>query len=212
MQPGHHSPADLQTLKRAGTQVLAYLSLGEDTGPPAPWQRPRRNPDWGGHYVHLSHPGWHEHVLNTAAALFQTGFGGLFLDTLDTVDLFPEERDALLELVTALRRLSRTSYLMANRGFALLPELASRVDGLLFESFSSAWRPEGGYGALAAHDLRCNARVARKLRRSSLELYALDYADSPALAAFARARARRHGLVSAVSDRHLTRLEAAAPA
>ena len=37
LQPDHYSPADLRRLRQRGVQPLAYLSLSEDTGPPAPW-------------------------------------------------------------------------------------------------------------------------------------------------------------------------------
>jgi polysaccharide biosynthesis protein PelA len=44
------------------------------------------------------------------------------------------------------------------------------------------------------------------LEGQGIDLYALDYADTPALEAFARDRARSHGLVSLLSNRDLTRL------
>lgn len=47
LQPDFYSAAELSRLRKAGVEPLAYLSLSEDQGPPAPWQRPERNPDWG---------------------------------------------------------------------------------------------------------------------------------------------------------------------
>lgn len=206
LQPSHYTGAQLRGLKAAGTQPLAYLSLGEDVGPSAPWHRPESNPMWGGHYVFAAHSGWSASVLHAAQGALDRGFGGFFLDTLDVVDLFPEERAPLLELVARLRAL-KPSYILANRGFALFPELAEHVDGLLFEAFSSTWHPSGGYRALAPNDLLYNVEVLESVGETGLELYALDYADTPELSAFARARAQTHGLVSLISNRDLTRLE-----
>ena len=61
-------PDELAWLRAREVQPLGYLSLSEDQGPPAPWQRPERNPDWGGAFVHVGHPGWVEHVVGQAKA------------------------------------------------------------------------------------------------------------------------------------------------
>lgn len=214
LQAAHYTDEAVGALKAAGTSPLAYLSLGEDTGEDAgedkgeaaPWRRLERNPDWHGHYVRAAHPGWAEQLLKQAEALLARGFEGFLLDTLDTVDLFPEDRDAYLALVAALRRVAPQGYLLANRGFSLLPELTEPIDGLLFEAFSSIWGRGGGTQALSPRDLLLNTERVAAVETLGLGLYALDYADTPALEAFARDRARAHGLVSLISNRELTRL------
>lgn len=210
LQAAHYSGEAVGALKAAGTSPLAYLSLGEDTGEDmgelVPWRRLERNPDWHGHYVRAAHPGWSAQLLGQAEALLARGFEGFLLDTLDTVDLFPGDRDAYLALVAALRRVAPQGYLLANRGFSLLPELAEQVDGVLFEAFSSTWARGGGTRALPPRDLLLNTERAAALEALGVARYALDYADTPALEAFARDRARSHGLVSLISNRELTRL------
>lgn len=204
LQPGYHAPFELAELKAGGTEPLAYLSLSEDTGPPAPWQRRESNPDWGGHYVDLTHPGWQELVHMRTIAALELGFNGLFLDTLDLPARFPSEEEPLIELVAAARNAVGSGYLLANRGYALHEQLAELVDGFLFEAFSTTWH--GGYRALTGPDLVGNAARLDRLRATGRDLFALDYADTPALAAFARSRAATHGVPLQVSDRHLTRL------
>lgn len=206
LQPQHYSDAALRALRAAGTAPLAYLSLGEDVGAAAPWWRPERNEAWFGHYVQAAHPGWLAQLTETAEGLLARGFAGFLLDTLDTVDLFPEDRDAYLGLVAAVRQLTPTGYLLANRGFSLLPELTAYIDGLLFEAFSSTWSAGGKTKALPPADLLINTQRVGALEGQGIDLYALDYADTPALEAFARDRARSHGLVSLLSNRDLTRL------
>jgi hypothetical protein len=205
LQPEFYQPDELEDLRRDGVLPLAYLSLSEDQGPPAPWQREERNPDWGGAFVHVGHPGWVEHVVGQAKAAIAKGFAGVFLDTLNVELTLPEELPHMLALVAAIREEAKPEYVIANRGFGLLPRLAEFVDGILFESFSARWL-EGGYAAWSPEILEVHAQIAEQLLQFNLDLYALDYADSPGLADFARRRAHQFGLHSFISDRALSRI------
>ncbi|MEV7230672.1 hypothetical protein AB0M79_27160 [Polymorphospora sp. NPDC051019] len=205
LQPGSYPAEELGRLRRYGTQPLGHLSLSEDHGPPAPWHRHDRNPEWGGRYVHVGHPGWMQHVVDQARAMMAGGFGGLFLNSLNVELTFPEDLPHMLTLIAAVREEARPDYLLANRGFALLSRLADLVDGVLFESFSVAW-VASGYAPWPPATLEAHARIAERLLGFDLDLYALDYCDDKGLAEFARRRARRFGLHSFVSDRALTRL------
>ncbi len=148
LQPGYHQPSELAELNAGGTETYAYLALSEDTGPLAPWQRSESNPDWGGHYVDLTHPGWRELVSERTSAALELGFTGLFLDTLDLPTRYPAAGEPLLELVAAARSAVGDGYLLANRGYDLHEQLAPLVNGFLFEAFSTTWH--GGYRALPA--------------------------------------------------------------
>jgi hypothetical protein len=186
-------------------QCLAYLSLSEDTGPPAPWQRTERNPEWGGAIVDVGDPRWVDHVLDQARAALETGYEGLFLDQLNVEFTHPEDLPHLLALIAELRQLVGSGYLLANRGFGMLPRLAKLVDGVLFESFSSRW-VDTGYAAWPPDVLEVHAQVAERLLQFDLDIYALDYADGDDLTAFAVRRAGQFGLHAFVSDRALSRL------
>jgi len=205
LQPDFYSPAELSRIRERGVQPLAYLSLSEDQGPLAPWQRPERNPDWGGAFVFVGHPGWVERVVGQARAALDAGFTGLFLDTLNIELTYPEDVPNLIALIAAIREVAGTAYILANRGFAMLPRLAELVDGVLFESFSARW-DDAGYAPWPPDVLETHAQIAERLLEFDLDLYALDYADSEALAAFAARRASQFGLHSFVSDRALSRL------
>lgn len=205
LQPDFYGALDLIHLRQRGVTPLAYLSLSEDQGPPAAWQRADRNPDWGGHFVHVRHPGWVEHVLSQADAAMAAGFAGLFLDTLNVELTYPEDLPPLLSLIAALREAVGPAYLLANRGFGMLPELGDLVDGVLFESFSVRW-VDGGYSPWPADVLEHHAQIAESLADYKLDLYALDYAEGEGLTAFATRRAEQFGLEVFISDRALSRL------
>nr|BFE73233.1 hypothetical protein GCM10020092_065340 [Actinoplanes digitatis] len=143
LQPDFYSPQELALLADKGVQTLGYLTLSEDQGPPAPWQRKERNPDWGGAFVEVGHPLWVEHVVGQAKDAMAAGFAGLFMDTLNVELTWPEDIPHLLTLVAAIRTEAKPGYLLANRGFGMLPQLAELVDGVVFESFSARWTEEG---------------------------------------------------------------------
>jgi len=143
LQPEFYTPAELAQLADKGVQTLGYLSLSEDQGPPAPWQRTERNPDWGGAFVHVGHPLWVEHVVGQARDALAAGFAGLFMDTLNVELTWPEDVPHLLTLVAAIRAESGSRYLLANRGFGMLPQLAELVAGVVVGSFSARWTGEG---------------------------------------------------------------------
>lgn len=206
LQGDFYSTEELQELKRHGVQTLCYLSLTEDVGPPAPWQREDHNPDWGGAYVHVDHPKWMEHVIGQAKAGLERGFEGLFLDTLNIEFTHPEDVPHLLALVAALREETYPAYLLANRGFGMLPRLGELVDGILFESFSVRWTDNGGYAPWPPDVLETHAAYAEKLLRLDVDVFALDYADTDALTQFAQLRARQFGIPCFVSDRALSRI------
>jgi hypothetical protein len=205
LQPDFYTPAELQYLTGQGVQTLGYLSLSEDQGPPAAWQRSEKNPDWGGSFVHVGHPQWVEHVVGQARAAMAAGFDGIFLDTLNVELTYPEDVPHLLTLVAALRAEVGEGYVLANRGFGMLPRLAELVDGVVFESFSARWTDDG-YAAWPPDVLEFHAQIAEQLLRLQLDLYALDYADTPGLTEFAIRRARQFGMQCVVSDRAVSRV------
>lgn len=204
LQVGLHDEEELARIQQAGTRALAYLSLGEDLGPPGPWQREERNPLWGGRYVIVDHPGWRERLRAAAAAAFDLGFAGLFLDTVDSAAAATDGAAATAALVASLRRLAGDRPILANRGFQVAARLAPLVDGFVFEAFSTTWCD--GYRALEAHQLGCNDRLLAALRRFERPVFAIDYADGLTVARFARARASSHGLPCQVADRWLLQI------
>ena len=206
LQPNHYSSDELTLLKENGTRPLAYLSLGEHFAAPgeqAVWQRPARNEDWNTQYVQAGHPAWRKHVRTSVSSYLDKGFEGFFLDTVEMVDVFPEDRSAMLSLIASLQQLTAGMPLVVNRGFSLLPELAGLVDAVLFEGFSTRWTSDG-YEALSPDDLRWTQQVIKQVKRAGLTVYALDYSATPDLTSFARQRAAVFGLESLVSNRDLT--------
>lgn len=207
LQPANYSAHDIGRLEAFGTRTYAYLSLGEDPGPPSRWQRGELNVEWGTTYVQPLHPGWVEVCVRAVERSLALGFSGLFLDTIDIADLFPALRPDMIALIAKVTEAAKGRNILANRGFALLPELADYVDGIVFESFSTRWtHASPGYRVLTTEELAVNASLAQELARYDLELYALDYKNSHELEEFARTRASLYGMEWFASNRSLDEL------
>ncbi|WP_146009394.1 endo alpha-1,4 polygalactosaminidase [Deinococcus planocerae] len=204
LQAGHYSPAQVRRLRARGVRTLAYLSVGEDPTPaPTPWPRRRANATWNTWYVEVAHPAWRAHLLNQAGEYLRH-HDGLLLDTLDGSFLFPEDRPGLLDAVRLLRETFPGAYLLANRGFDLLPELTSLVNGVLIESFSTTW--EDGYRSLHPHELDYTSSLLTRLQGSGLDVYALDYARTAQQRRAARRRAEEFRIPTFISSRELCSL------
>ncbi len=206
LQPAHYTADNLTWLKARGIKPIAYLSLGEDAGPPANWHRSKKNTAWQTRYVKLSSIAWQQHVCIQVKKYLAKGFDGIFLDTIDVVDLFPEDRKSMIELVTTIRAITGQRLLIANRGFSLMKELSYLVDAVVFEAFSTKWNKDGEYVPLTVNELNWTSVIADELSKIDMPIYALDYADTPFLKAFAKRRANQHGFITSVSNRDLTHI------
>ncbi|ASN82719.1 endo alpha-1,4 polygalactosaminidase [Deinococcus ficus] len=201
LQPQHYTGQELRWLRDQGVRTLAYLSLGEDPHAlPGAWARQERNPAWGTWYVKVGHAAWRAQVFESAAAYMQH-FDGLFLDTVDNTRLFPADRSPLLKILRTLRLSYPDAYLLVNRGFDLLPEMARHVNGILIESFTTSWLD--GYRKLYPSELAYTRDLLVTARSYGLDTYALDYARTPAQRRAAQVRARALGVSTFVSSREL---------
>lgn len=136
-----------------GVDVFAYLSVGEINAS-RPWfaEIPEtwligKNTAWGSHIVNLSQKAWHEYLINKLMApLWERGYRGFFLDTLDSYLLITKDtkhrlaqQQALIDLIRAMHHRFPGVKLILNRGFELLPDVASDVVAVAAESLFQSW-------------------------------------------------------------------------
>lgn len=135
-----HAPLPLPAAKR--TAWFAYVSLGEvhPTRPyfgliPASWKL-GVNPAFDSTVIDQAQPGWAEFFCETIVRpLWDRGFRGFFLDTLDSYHLAAKtgaerarQEAGLAEVVARLKRKFPEAKLIFNRGFEILP----KVHGLAY--------------------------------------------------------------------------------
>jgi uncharacterized protein (TIGR01370 family) len=183
LQSELYSDLEISELKSAGSIPIAYLSLGEIEK--SRWWADRikdswllgKNDIWDSFYIDPGNPGWESLVLELIIpSITQKGFSGLFLDTVDMIDLYPESRTEMVELISRIRKAYPELILVQNRGFNIFSQTAEMLDGILFESMTSSYnfQTESSYPLDQFNLIRSIRRTAEK---NGLALFALDYLD-----------------------------------
>lgn len=157
MVPNHNGSnmdeEGLRKLKEAGCWTIAYTTLGEDyalnvgdglgPGGYASYylydsnDMPIPNGDWGSYYTDPAHPAWQQIVLNEVQRLVDLGVDGIFMDTVDSVDRFPETRNGMYNLMMRIREEFPDIKMVLNRGFTVVPTMYEILDGVMFELYST---------------------------------------------------------------------------
>lgn len=239
IEPGQYTPAQIDEIKKAGVIVIGYLSLGEILETPkqkyaapakgaprrlalAPYYldrdgdgQPDRNGSWNSLYVDARAAEWQNRVLTDLAPKVLTGkhCDGLFFDTLDTVDVYPETKPGMIELIRKLRAAFPKAPFIANRGFEILEGTVPNIDAILFEAFTTRYTPENNRSTLhSASDLEWVDGIAARIKQAGgadpVQILVLDYADpkNANVKAAAIARAKKSGFTYSISTGSLDKL------
>lgn len=145
VDPDHASP-NAASPRLPATQVYAYASVTEvhptrayHDKIPAQWKF-ARNADWQSDVIDQTTEQWPDFFAdNVIAPLWQRGYRGFFLDTLDSYRLaedFDEQaqQQGLVRVIETLHSRFPGIRLIFNRGFELLPQLPGKVQMVAAES------------------------------------------------------------------------------
>ncbi|MGS0742497.1 bifunctional glycoside hydrolase 114/ polysaccharide deacetylase family protein, partial [Glaciimonas sp. GG7] len=173
------------------TQWLAYVSVGEvapgrtyaKTIPPA-WFI-GQNTLWKAKVIDQSAPGWPAFfVANIIAPLWDRGFRGFFLDTLDsyqlvanTPDSIAQQQAGLINVIKAIKVRYPDAKLIFNRGFDILPAVGNLASAIALESLYSGWdQASQRYTAVPEPDRQWLLAQIKTLQDSyRLPVIAIDY-------------------------------------
>lgn len=193
-------------LEQHGGQPLAYVSIGELDA----WRGAgvdlstdalvTNNEAWNSRVADLTHPEWQDFLIEShIRPLWEAGYRGLFLDTLDSYRLFAPEgsaaerqQAALIEIITRIRREFPGIQLLLNRGFEILDTVHDDVIGVAAESLYRGWNPSTDtFGAVPEADQAwLYQQLARVRDQYGLPAIAIDYVPA-ANRALARETAQR---------------------
>lgn len=191
---------DLGGLRTAGADVFAYVSMGEAEG----WRASSRalpaelflgdHLAWNSRIADLTQPRWRDYLIEQRMAqLWEAGYRGFFLDTLDSYQRVIKsaegqlrQSNALAEMIRAITERFPGVKLLLNRGFAVLPETGQLAVGLVAESLFQGWNSVTQQYLPVAESERnwLLERLNSARLRYGLPVTVIDYvpADKPQLA------------------------------
>ena len=195
-----HKKEDIEMLKKAGVWTVGYVTIGEDDqlnkgdgkGPggyasyymDADWDgKPDMNVNWNSYYVNAGSPLWQDIIINKRVKeVIEKGCDGIFMDTVDTVDIYPETKQGMIDLIRKIREKYPEIKIVQNRGFGVLEETAEYIDAIMYEDFSIDydWQTDTYSKADQAKLVSTGlfAKGINELRKKkNFLVLALDYAD-----------------------------------
>lgn len=188
-EPAHMTAADVLFVTAQGSKPFAYLSVGEldehqaqlDPGLRDEAASEARNDSWNSSVMDLTSERWRKHLLERAADYSRLGYSGLFLDTLDSFTLLPEDRRpaqraALLGVLQEINRLHPQLKLFFNRGFEVLPDMQKGVAAVAVESIHAGWNARSrAYSPVPEEDRAWIVNQLQPLRERGIPIVAIDY-------------------------------------
>lgn len=222
--PEHINTYQERRLFDIKARPIAYLSLGEvasnaqyaDQIPKSLFQQ--YNEQWQSHVIDISQPAWHQYLLNKhIPKLMKQGYEGLFFDTLDSYTLLSQDTEALkhyrksLEsLILSIRQQYPDIYIIANRGFELMPVIAKHINEVVAESLFSAYEAgKNSYQSTSASDQQWLINQLQQVKNQyGLPITVIDYlpASSFRQADQLARRIDKLGFTPWITNGHLTLL------
>ena len=220
VEPGHGQ--DPERLRTQGTELYAYVSVAEVqpsrpyyTRIPAEWKL-ARNGAWNSDVIDQTPAAWPEFfATEVVAPLWQRGFRGFFLDTLDSYRLAAQydeaaQQDGLVRVIDTLHARFPGIQLIVNRGFEIVPRVKSKIRMVAAESLYQGWNAKAQrYEEVRATDRDWLLGQLRTIReRDGLPVLAIDYVPphDRALTRETAARIQKDGFIPWVTDAELSTL------
>ncbi|HHJ40207.1 MAG: hypothetical protein AXA67_07105 [Methylothermaceae bacteria B42] len=181
------NPADYQT---PDSQLFVYVSAGELHGQSTHLNKIPKgcivgtNKAWQASVIDQSLPKCRQYFLDhIVTPLWERGFRGFFLDTLDSYQLVSEQasdrkrhEQGLVALIQAIKSRYPETKLILNRGFPFLEQVASDVDAVAAESLYQGWnQSQHQYTKVNPQDRQWLLNQLNKARNLGLPVIVIDY-------------------------------------
>ncbi|MGD9107691.1 MAG: endo alpha-1,4 polygalactosaminidase [Gammaproteobacteria bacterium] len=222
VDPEQHSISPAK-FNASHSQMFAYVSVGEVNPARSYFAKISsnwiigENPTWQAKVLDQSNPQWRDFfVKRIIKPLWDKGYRGFFLDTLDSYQLAaktPEARakqeEGLVKLIEAVKKEYPQAQLIFNRGFEILPKVHKLVYAVAAESLFAGWnQAERKYEPVSAEDREWLLTKLREVQGYNLPIVVIDYV-APAKRTEAREVAQKImklGFIPWVADADLTSL------
>ena len=152
----NYTKEQVQQLKASGVTVIGYVSVGEEVGLEkgdgkgpggyASWyfdangdNKPDQNGEFASNYTNAANPLWVQRVVDGyAKEAFDKGVDGIFLDTVNTIEVYPQSKDGMINLIKKLRERYPDKIIIQNWGFNIAEATAPYINAVMWES----WYPD----------------------------------------------------------------------
>ena len=202
-----------------GTALYAYVSVAEVQPSrsyyadiPAQWKL-ARNGDWKSDVVDQTPAQWPDFFANRVIApLWERGYRGFFLDTLDSYRLashFDEaaQQQGLVRVIETLHQRFPDIKLVLNRGFEIIPRVRDKIQMVAAESLYQGWNASTQrYEAVSEANRNWLLGQLRTIRdQERLPVLVIDYVppQDRALTRTTAARIQAEGFIPWVTDSDL---------
>lgn len=217
VEAGNVSPAELLALREKDSEVFAYVSIGEanktrkwynDVNPT--WML-GDNKTWDSKVMNLASEGWQNFLIDTVVSpLWDAGYKGLFLDTMDSFHLFAKDKqqketqiNALSGLMTKIQARYPEMHFISNRGFEVLSSMGDKLDAVVAESLFSTWdNNKKTYGKTSETEQKWLLNKLNEVKKDqSVDVIVIDYAkpNDPQNAKLIADKITQHGFSPWVS-------------
>jgi polysaccharide biosynthesis protein PelA len=190
------------------TALFAYVSVGEATSDraylkdiPDAWKL-GQDAEWGSDVLDQSRQEWPAFFVEHAIKpLWDAGYRGFFLDTLDSYQRFAKtdaaratQEAGLVAVIRELKKRYPQARLIFNRGFEILPQVHQEVFAVAVESLFQEWnQTQQKYGTVLAADREwLLGQLKRVTQEYKLPVISIDYVP-PGKRYLARATAAKIG-------------------
>lgn len=193
-----YSDVDPKQFQQPSFTLYAYASLGEvsEASPlmksiPAAWIK-GRNASWGSAVMDAANPAWQTFFIDQIIApLVSKGYQGVFLDTLDSYELFaktPAEKAAQLKgvytMIAAIHARFPTLHILVNRGFDIIPDIKPFISGVVAESLFKTCNPTThAYGDVSQQEHHALLEKLKAVSALGVRVIVIDYVPEGATAA-----------------------------
>ena len=152
LEPDNIKANELKALTEHGALAYAYLSVGE-VGPTRAYAADIReewvlgkNDVWDSKVLDLNNPAVVDFLLRRIDALVKAGYSGLFLDTMDSYQIYAKtaeqkalQESAIASFVQQVTRQHAGIRLISNRGFEVLDQTGPYLEAVAAESLFASW-------------------------------------------------------------------------
>jgi len=219
LDPDEVLASHVPVIKGSDKLLLGYLSVGEVEAYRRWFKNPeiasltiRENPQWKGNFiVDFRQRQWRSLISSVALEILEKGFDGLFLDTVNSFEQFPDRdsaktamADLIVDLCTMIRSRHPNCYVILQNADSLFddPRIFAAVDGINQESLFHSWKKN------VVFDSGRRAKLQRliELRQRGKFVSLLEYTRKVPQINRTKRIAQQHGLIPYFSTRELDTL------